>query len=71
MNGSNAADFFSKGSPVRVRRGQLLTIFEIKLNGANFLFFSKHVSSPESPGNRPHPLTVKNRGVDTGEIRSF
>ncbi len=20
-----------------------------------FLFFSKHVSSPESPGNRPHP----------------
>lgn len=34
---------------------QLLTIFEIKLNGADFFFFSKHVSSPESPGNRPHP----------------
>ncbi|MEB6618002.1 hypothetical protein MXL95_23875, partial [Escherichia coli] len=32
-----------------------LTIFEIKLNGANFFFFSKHVLSPESPGNRPHP----------------
>ncbi|HFI9957783.1 TPA: hypothetical protein ACGSQB_005339, partial [Escherichia coli] len=30
-------------------------IFEIKLNGADFFFFSKHVSSPESPGNRPHP----------------
>ncbi|WP_214293079.1 hypothetical protein, partial [Escherichia coli] len=25
------------------------------LNGANFFFFSKHVLSPESPGNRPHP----------------
>ncbi|MEF7983958.1 transposase domain-containing protein, partial [Escherichia coli] len=34
---------------------QLLTIFEIKLNGADFFFFSKHVLSPESPGNRPHP----------------
>ncbi|HGG1544474.1 TPA: hypothetical protein ACJFM5_004904, partial [Escherichia coli] len=31
------------------------TIFEIKLNGADFFFFSKHVLSPESPGNRPHP----------------
>ncbi|ENH46097.1 hypothetical protein ECP03048165_5182, partial [Escherichia coli P0304816.5] len=30
-------------------------IFEIKLNGADFFFFSKHVLSPESPGNRPHP----------------
>ncbi|HHI2320973.1 TPA: hypothetical protein ACP40F_004503, partial [Escherichia coli] len=26
---------------------QLLTLFEIKLNGADFFFFSKHVSSPE------------------------
>ncbi|HGU8992931.1 TPA: hypothetical protein ACNBO9_005482, partial [Escherichia coli] len=34
---------------------QLLTIFEIKLNGADFFFFSKLVLSPESPGNRPHP----------------
>ncbi|WP_213077416.1 hypothetical protein, partial [Escherichia coli] len=25
------------------------------LNGADFFFFSKHVLSPESPGNRPHP----------------
>ncbi|HHU3266295.1 TPA: hypothetical protein ACUAKB_005171, partial [Escherichia coli] len=23
--------------------------------GADFFFFSKHVLSPESPGNRPHP----------------
>ncbi|WP_236943010.1 hypothetical protein, partial [Escherichia sp. MOD1-EC5948] len=29
--------------------------FEIKLNGADFFFFSKHVLSPESPGNHPHP----------------
>ncbi len=51
--------------------GQLLTIFEIKLNGANFLFFSKHVSSPECPGNRPHPLTVKHRGVDSIRLCSL
>ncbi|WP_032311789.1 hypothetical protein [Escherichia coli] len=52
MSDSNVADFFSKGSPASVRQG---TLFEIKLNGADFFFFSKHVSSPESLGNRPHP----------------
>ncbi|EOX0882367.1 hypothetical protein ACO68X_004680, partial [Escherichia coli] len=30
-------------------------IVRIPLNGADFFFFSKHVSSPESLGNRPHP----------------
>ncbi|EMV33191.1 hypothetical protein EC2872800_3394 [Escherichia coli 2872800] len=52
MSDSNVADFFSKGSPASVRQG---TLFEIKLNGADFFFFSKLISYPESPGNRPHP----------------
>ncbi|WP_432805652.1 hypothetical protein, partial [Escherichia coli] len=33
MSDSNVADFFSKGSPASVRQG---TLFEIKLNGADF-----------------------------------
>ena len=33
-------------------------------NAADFFFFSKHVLSPESPGNRPHPQTANNLGVD-------
>ncbi len=52
MSDSNVADFFSKGSPASVRQG---TLFEIKLNGADFFFFSKLISYPESPGNRLHP----------------
>ena len=36
-------------------RGKFLSIFDIKLNGTDFFFLSKHVSSPEIPGHRPHP----------------
>lgn len=37
---------------------QFSAVFKVKLNCAEPLCFGKHYLSPESPGNRPHPLTA-------------